>query len=224
MRFPDQGRRAYECSVPSDLIDFDCQIIDHRCSSKFEAGICDPCEQTRIVVSHISNSPINPVGPHQSGLVSAQHPHPTRPGKHRPSNGQQGGQAGVYLIAATVPCRGNCHQASPSILRPRATIRSMPSGKGRWSARASVTEAVIQVSISSGSVRTTGIALGWMAPTSAFGSVVRKANRSASTSPSFTLRTDFHPPTQIPAPLPNQLTAFGIYGCTVTHNLLDLQH
>src|SRR3954469_8437833 len=38
-----------------------------------------------------------------------------------------------------------------------------------------------------------------MAPTSAFGSVVRKAYRSASTSPSFTLRTDFHPPTQIPA-------------------------
>src|SRR3954452_18921102 len=38
-----------------------------------------------------------------------------------------------------------------------------------------------------------------MAPTSAFGSVVRKANRSASASPSFTLRTDFHPPTQIPA-------------------------
>src|SRR3954451_20036068 len=38
-----------------------------------------------------------------------------------------------------------------------------------------------------------------MVPTSAFGSVVRKAKRSASTSPSFTLRTDFHPPTQIPA-------------------------
>src|SRR5215208_1493666 len=38
-----------------------------------------------------------------------------------------------------------------------------------------------------------------MALTSAFGSVVRKANRSASTSPSFILRTDFHPPTQIPA-------------------------
>src|SRR4051812_15901896 len=38
-----------------------------------------------------------------------------------------------------------------------------------------------------------------MAPTSVFGSVVRKANRSDSISPSFTLRTDFHPPTQIPA-------------------------
>jgi hypothetical protein len=32
-----------------------------------------------------------------------------------------------------------------------------------------------QVSISSGIVRITGIALGWMAPTSAFGSVVRNA-------------------------------------------------
>src|SRR5258706_13715307 len=34
------------------------------------------------------------------------------------------------------------------------------------------------------------MALGWMAPTSALGWVVRKANKSAVTSPSFTFRTD----------------------------------
>src|SRR3569623_3113998 len=38
-----------------------------------------------------------------------------------------------------------------------------------------------------------------MAPTSAFGEVVRKPKRSASTSPSLTLRTDFHFGTHMPA-------------------------
>ena len=69
------------------------------------------------------------------------------------------------------------HGADPtgSSLTPRATIRSVPSGSGRCSFRASSGEAVIQDSTSSGVVRITGIALGWMAPTSAFGSVVRNA-------------------------------------------------
>ena len=40
---------------------------------------------------------------------------------------------------------------------------------------ASSAGAVIQVSTSSGDVRITGIAFGWMAPTSAFGAVVRNA-------------------------------------------------
>jgi hypothetical protein len=38
--------------------------------------------------------------------------------------------------------------------------------------------AVIQVSTSAGVVRITGITFGWMAPTSAFGSIVRKAKMS----------------------------------------------
>src|SRR6185503_12048589 len=38
-----------------------------------------------------------------------------------------------------------------------------------------------------------------MAPTSLFGSVVRKANRSLVVSPSFTLRTDFHCGVHMPA-------------------------
>ena len=41
-----------------------------------------------------------------------------------------------------------------------------------------------------GVVRITGIALGWMAPTSVFGSVVRNANRSLVVSPSLAFRTD----------------------------------
>jgi hypothetical protein len=36
----------------------------------------------------------------------------------------------------------------------------------------------------------TGMAFGWMAPTSRFGSVVRKAKRSLVVSPSLTLRTE----------------------------------
>jgi hypothetical protein len=59
-----------------------------------------------------------------------------------------------------------------SSLTPRATIPSAPSGSGRCSFRVSSGGAVIQVSTSSGVVRITGIAFGWIAPTSAFGSVV----------------------------------------------------
>jgi len=47
--------------------------------------------------------------------------------------------------------------------------QSAPSGSGRCSFRASSRGAVIQVSTSSGLVRITGIAFGWMAPTSASG-------------------------------------------------------
>jgi hypothetical protein len=61
------------------------------------------------------------------------------------------------------------HVAVPagSSLTPRATIRSAPFGSGRCSFSASSGGAVIQVSISSAVARTTGIALGWMVPTSA---------------------------------------------------------
>ena len=60
------------------------------------------------------------------------------------------------------------HVASPAVssLTPRATIRSVSSGSGRCSFKASSREAVIQVSTPFGVVRITGIALGWMAPTS----------------------------------------------------------
>jgi len=84
------------------------------------------------------------------------------------------------------------HVAGPagSSLTPRATIRSDPSGSGRCSFRASSGAAVIQVSTSAGVVRITGIACGWMAPTSAFGSFVRNAKMSLVVSPSLTFRTD----------------------------------
>src|SRR5450755_1785612 len=77
-----------------------------------------------------------------------------------------------------------------SSLTPRATILSTPSGGGRCSLRASSGGAVIHVSTSSGVVRITGIAFGWTAPTSAFGSVVRNAKMSLVVSPSLTFRTD----------------------------------
>ncbi|MDB5412588.1 MAG: hypothetical protein JWR10_923 [Rubritepida sp.] len=50
--------------------------------------------------------------------------------------------------------------------------------------------AVIQNSSCSAVVRMTGIALGWMAPTSALGAHVRKAKKSAVTCPSFTVRRE----------------------------------
>ena len=70
---------------------------------------------------------------------------------------------------------GHGGDPAASSFTPRATIRSVPSGSGRCSFRASSGGAFIQVSTSFGVVRITGIALGWMAPTSAFGSVVRNA-------------------------------------------------
>src|SRR5258708_570108 len=110
---------------------------------------------------------------------------------------------GVHVDVDDLPltARGSClivivldggHIASSAVssLTPRATIRSVPSVSGRCSFRASSDEAVIQASTSSGVVRITGIAFGWMAPTSAFGSVVRNAKRSLVVSPSLTFPTD----------------------------------
>lgn len=54
-------------------------------------------------------------------------------------------------------------------------------------------------STSSGVRRVTGIAFGWMAPTSLFGSQVRKAKRSFAVSPSFTFLTNFQPRQWMPA-------------------------
>ena len=63
----------------------------------------------------------------------------------------------------------------PSFLSPLATILSELSASGLCSLSAASAGAFIQTSISSRVVRTTGIAFGWIAPTSLFGSVVRNA-------------------------------------------------
>ena len=87
------------------------------------------------------------------------------------------GSASIWLALAThvVSLVGHDIVPAGSSFTPRATIRSDPSGSGRCSFRASSGDAVIQVSTSSRVVSTTGIAFGWIAPTSAFGSVVRNA-------------------------------------------------
>src|SRR5580693_835837 len=77
-----------------------------------------------------------------------------------------------------------------SCLSPLATIFSELSGSGLCSLSASSAGAFIQTSISSRAVRTTGIAFGWITPTSLFGSVVRNAKMSFVVSPSFTFRTE----------------------------------
>jgi len=79
-----------------------------------------------------------------------------------------------------------------SSLPPVATIRSEPSGSGRCKALASSHGARIHTSCSSALVKITGIAFGCTRPTSAFGSVVRKAKMSVLTSPSFAFRTLIH--------------------------------
>ena len=57
---------------------------------------------------------------------------------------------------------------------PLMTILSASSGNGRCSALASSHGACIQTSHSSSVVRITGIAIGWIGYTTAFGDVVRK--------------------------------------------------
>ena len=88
-----------------------------------------------------------------------------------------GSEAGEGAMSCFIPC---------------PTIRSDPSSSGRCSFNASAAGAVIQASISAGVRRITGIALGWIAPTSAFGLIVRNAKMSFVVSPSFTFRTDVH--------------------------------
>ena len=82
-------------------------------------------------------------------------------------------------LRSVFPVLAGCYSGSASSFSPRATMRSVPSGSGRCSAFASAQGAVSHVSHSGASVRITGIALGWTAPTSAFGAEVRSPNRSA---------------------------------------------
>lgn len=89
-----------------------------------------------------------------------------------------------------------------SCFSPRAAMTRAPSASGRCSARASVAGPAIQRSISSCDLRITGIACGWMAPTSRLGAAVRNPKRSLVVSPSFTLRTEVHR-VQIPAKHPS---------------------
>src|SRR4029077_2621886 len=95
-------------------------------------------------------------------------------------------------IAITLLRKHERQAARPpsSFLSPLATIFSERSGSGLCSLSASSADAFIQMSISSRAVRTTGIAFGWIAPTSLFGTVVRNAKMSLVVSPSFTFRTE----------------------------------
>ena len=70
------------------------------------------------------------------------------------------------------PVLAGCYTGSASCFSPRARCARLPSGSGRCSAFALAHGAISQVSLSDGSVRIAGIAFGWTAPTSAFGSVV----------------------------------------------------
>lgn len=62
----------------------------------------------------------------------------------------------------------------PSSFSPRVTIASEAPRKGRYNFKASSTGNVSQVSISVSFLKMTGVAFGWIAPTSALASVVKK--------------------------------------------------
>ena len=82
---------------------------------------------------------------------------------------------GCFLGIGVGPVGFEFHAASLSSLSaPRMTILSAPSGSGRYNAFASSQGARIHTSRSSSVVRITGIALGWIGSTTAFGEVVRK--------------------------------------------------
>ena len=76
------------------------------------------------------------------------------------------------------------------LLDSRRDERSVPFGNGRCSLSASSAGAVIYVSISSGVMRMTGMALGCTGPTTSLGAVVRNPERSLVVSPSLTFLTD----------------------------------
>ena len=86
-------------------------------------------------------------------------------------------------------CCVSTHTAGLSSLStPRPTTFNASSGKGRYNAFASSHGARIQTSRSSSVVRITGIALGWIGSTTAFGVVVRKPIDVARTSHRLRLR------------------------------------
>lgn len=106
---------------------------------------------------------------------------------------------GRQLSTALLPSQPVMAWSAARSYTARATSRSAPSGRGRCSFAASSQGPDSQRSHSSGCVRITGMAFGWTLPTSSFGAVVRKANRSSVVSPSLTFRTDNHPRTSMPA-------------------------
>jgi len=112
---------------------------------------------------------------------------------HRKDPGDHGHRAPLTPQISRPPARPFRHPASgpapPPPMRHRARpLKLQGNGVG----------ASIHVSISSGVVRTTGIALGDSA-NKRVGLGRQKANRSLVVSPSFTFRTDVQPRTHIPA-------------------------
>jgi hypothetical protein len=95
----------------------------------------------------------------------------------------------AFSAAAQASALGVWSDRSPS-----ATIVSMSSGRGLCSFRASSVGALSHTSYSSGVVRITGIALGWIGPTTPFGSDVKNeySRCSPSTGSAFVPRAPVH--------------------------------
>jgi hypothetical protein len=91
---------------------------------------------------------------------------------------------GIPVSAATGWGLDQAALITSSLASPRATIMSASSDNGRCIALASFHGARIQTSHSSGVVRITGIALGWIGSTIAFGDVVRSGVDQTSHGPS----------------------------------------
>ncbi len=95
---------------------------------------------------------------------------------HPGTNTMSRGPPSLHAAARRDPQRGRDHAAAArsSLSAPRMTILSASSGSGRCSDFASSHGARSHTSHSSLVVKITGIALGWIGSTTAFGAVVRK--------------------------------------------------
>ena len=100
--------------------------------------------------------------------------------RRRPLRGRSGWRGRIWISLALT--RTGDFSSGGSSFSPFATILIASSGNGRWSNKASTVSASNQRSNSSGVVRMTRMALGWMCATIALASVVRKPNSRRSPS------------------------------------------
>jgi hypothetical protein len=139
----------------------------------------------RMVVGSVSSEVYRRIEEHvrkAAGASDASRPENAAAATTKPVS-EQNTNIGAAGPSSPGPSRATL--AAPEIDKPdsanaRETLR----------VRASFVDAVIQRSTSSGVVRMTGMALAWIGATTAFASVVKKANRSLVVSPSLTFRTD----------------------------------
>jgi hypothetical protein len=164
------GAQRMEVRPPAIADNYRLTIDQERCGVDAEGGINDSREAVSPIVAVAGESAnAGAIPPHHQPIpVQLDFVNPERAGRRsshlrRQAGCDEGGTAHDHAAAAR-----------SSLSAPRMTILSASSGNGRCSAFASSHSACIQTSRSSSVVRITGMALGWIGSTTAFGDVVRK--------------------------------------------------